>query len=387
MQRPIKVGILSPYSSIYPNLSHDFVDGLMSGLPDDYGRQIELVPEYIGQGRTNAIIEASNKLLSFHNVDIISGFASYRVLPEIVKPIEDRNRLGFFADMGEYIPYTDHISDNIFFNSLQFWQAEYALGFWAQKQFDGRGTMVMSIYEAGYQMHCAFREGYFMAGAQEIETSIIPQNRASREVMLEYFKEFITKFKKEKPAFLHALFSGTEAIDFIGLYYEHGLHKEVPLILTPHMASEEVLMGIKGVNTSIYGASLWDRHEENRANDQFKKRVLQRTGLLTNTPTLLGYEIGLALTGVFKQLQRREISEVSHILKEQRLTTPRGERSFYLDSEYSTPKVEIEKITLSGIDFRKLAIEEGRSLRYDHLVFQRMHEENVSGWLNPYLCV
>lgn len=387
MQRPIRIGILCPHSSIYPNISSDFTDGLLSALPPDYQKQIQLYPEYIGQGGGKSILESFNKLVSFHRADVITGFASYRIIPDLVPTIESRNVLGFFADMGEYIPYTHHISDNVFFSSLQFWQAEYALGYWAQKNFEGKGLIFLSLYEAGYQMHYAFREGYFMAGGKGIDVLVLPQNRPSRELMLEYFEDFIEQFRKEKPAFIHALFSGHEAVDFIGLYYEKGLHKEVPLIVSPHMASDEVLTAVNGVNTEIYGASIWSREEDSAANRKFKEAVLRQSGLLTNTPTLQGYEIGLALKGVFKQLQQRDITEVSKILKEQRITSPRGERSFYLDSDYSTPNITVEKLLLNGNGFKKIAVEEGRSLKYNDQIFGRIHEENISGWLNPYLCI
>ncbi|PIQ48632.1 MAG: hypothetical protein COW03_09150 [Cytophagales bacterium CG12_big_fil_rev_8_21_14_0_65_40_12] len=387
VQRPIRIGVLCPYSSIYPNLSSDFTDGLLSGIQADYHKHVQLIPEYVGQGGRQPIMESFNKLLSFHRVDIVSGFASYRLIPDLVPAIESRNILGLFADMGEYIPYTHHISDNVFFSSFQFWQAEYALGFWAQKNFEGKGHVLLSLYEAGYQMHYAFREGYFMAGGKEIDISVLPQNRPSRALMAEYFEDFMEKFRKEKPSFIHALFSGYEAVDFISLYYEKGLHKEVPLIVSPHMASEEVLTAVNGVNAQIYGASIWSREEDNHANRKFKEAVLRQSGLLTNTPTLQGYEIGLALTGVFKQLLKRDISEVSKILKEQRITTPRGERSFYLDSDYATPNITIEKLLLEGSIFKRLAIEEGRSLNYNDEVFGRIHKENISGWINPYLCV
>ena len=387
MQRPIKIGVLCPYSSIYPNLSSDFTDGLLSALPSDYQRQIELIPEYVSQGGSVATKSAFNKLTSFHRVDLITGFTGYRVVPDFITSLEGRNVIGLFADMGELIPDEMNMSDNLFFNSLQFWQAEYAFGHWAKKQFDGKGLIFLSLYEAGYHMHNAFQEGYFMAVGSEIDVYTIPLNRAERPVMLEYFADFIETFRKEKPAFIHPLFSGHEAVDFIGLYYEQGLHKDVPIVLSPHMGSDEVLAVVSGVNTNAYSASIWSKEEENEENKRFKQAVINQTGLATNTPTLLGYEIGLALKGVFRQLLQRDLSEVKKILKEQRIQTPRGERTFYLDSNYATPNITIEKVMLQDSSYKRLAIDEGRSLSYDHHVFSRMRKLNVSGWLNTYLCI
>ena len=133
--QPIKIGFLTPYSSIHPTLTPNIVNGFYCSMPEQYQNMFQFIPEYVKQGGGNIVKDAVQKLIQFDNVDIISGLVSYQKVPELVPFIENRKKLAFFFDMGEYIPYTQHISNHLFFNSFQLWQSEYSLGFWANKEF------------------------------------------------------------------------------------------------------------------------------------------------------------------------------------------------------------------------------------------------------------
>lgn len=171
----IKIGFLSYYSSIYPDMASDMVAGFFAALPEGIVQEnfFLFVPEYMRQAGNKYAIEGVQKLISFDRVDIISGLISYRVVPDIVQLVERQNRLGFFMDMGEYIPYNHHISDRLFFNSFQYWQSEYALGFWAHKTFGELGSVVMSLFDSGFHLQNAFRQGAILAGASAIEFSVL----------------------------------------------------------------------------------------------------------------------------------------------------------------------------------------------------------------------
>lgn len=386
LTKTLRIGILCPHSSIFPNLNHDFLDGLKSAMPNDMLNKVQFFPEFINLGGTASIDEAINRLISFHNVEVITGYIGYRHIPHYVPLIERARKLAIFAGFGEYVPHLGHVSDNIFYSGQDYWQAEYALGYWAQKQFEGKGLMTMSLYESGYQMHTSFREGYYMAGAPVIDEAVIPVNRIDRDTMNKYFEDFLEMFRKEKPAFLHSLFSGHEAVDFIGLYAAKNMHKEVPLLVSPHMASPEVLHAIKGKDITFYSGGMWGKEIDTRENKAFQESVMSKTGLAVNEMVLSGYEVGLGIKNVFRDLQKGDVSEACKILKSEKIRTPRGDRNYHLKSEISS-SVFIEKVVLSGTDVKKIVVEEGRSPSFDHTVFSRMNELNESGWQNPYLCV
>lgn len=385
-QSKIKIGVLTPYSSIFPYLTPSFVNGFYSAIPSKYQDNFQMIPEYINQGGDKIVKNAIQKLINFDNVDILSGVISYKTLPEIVPLIEQRKKLSFFMDMGEYIPYTQNISNLLFFNSFQLWQSEYALGYWAHKMYGDKGSVIMPIYDSGYHMHNAFRQGAIASGSQIIDFVILPYSEGNSQVEGQ-IENYFEKIRKEKPAYVHALFCGNEAVEFIHEFYKSGLYKDIPLIISAHMASEDILSEVKNLNMKFYSASMWNYESESIENKIFKEKFWNQTGDKANIHALLGYEMGSALFSIYPELQKRDWDTVIEHLKQLTVKSPRGERSFYLDSGYSTPLINIEKIGIGDNSIHKVLIEQGRSLKYDHSIFTEIHQENVTGWQNPYLCV
>lgn len=383
----LKIGVLTPYSSIYPNLATDFIDGLRSGIPDNLWGSVQLIPEYIHQGGKQHTLEALNKLLHFHRVDIITGFASYKIIPELIPVIERAKTIALFADIGEYVPYTHHLSDYVYYNSYQYWQAEYALGEWAAREFGDCGAICMPLYESGYHMHISFQQGLAMAGSKQVKVSTIRYMPDTPEPIGAYIDEYMRVYKREKPSFIHALFSGGDALAFMKSFYESNLHKDIPLLISPHMGSEEMLYMLQGQDIEVYGASMWNAYMNTPENHRFKQRVLSTGGQSINSFTLLGYEIALGITAVWQPLLYQMTDQVIKLLQKEIIKTPRGERAFFLDSDYSIPTIGIEKISLGKKPARKMVVSEGKPLAYNSFVYDDMHRTSVSGWLNPYLCI
>lgn len=384
----IKIGFLAPYSSIYKNLAKDIIDGFYAALPETIGQShfFELIPEYVKQGGIKETIEASQKLIYFNNVDIVSGLVNYKSVPELIPLIEQRNKLGFFLDMGENIPYNHHISDNVFFNSFQLWQAEYALGEWSYNSFGDKGTVLMSLYDAGYHLQSAFRQGGIMGGSKEMDFSVLHGDPAKPQVtenIHHFFESTYSKF----PAYLHAIFCGDEAITFLREFAQSRLNKRVPLVITAHMASEEILNEVSDLSLEMYAASMYNYSAEDSINKFFKENFVSYTGRKPNIFSLLGYEWGQAMLELIPYFEKRDFKTVAYLLKSERINSPRGQRNFYLDSKYALPVIDIEKIKIEQGKITKLSIAQGHAMKYNSYVFDEIHRENVSGWQNPYLCV
>ena len=65
----------------------------------------------------------------------------------------------------------------------------------------------------------------------------------------------------------------------------------------------------------------------------------------------------------------------------------RGKRNFGVDKNDENSSIEIGKISLQGLEYSQLIVEQGDALAYNHAVFEDIHNLRVSGWRNPYLCV
>ncbi|MDI6401771.1 ABC transporter substrate-binding protein [Balneolaceae bacterium ANBcel3] len=388
LSNKVTIGVLCPYSSTYPSLAQDFLHGLMCGLPESLHSEIRIQPEYVKQGEPQLVSAALQKFFAFHQADVVTGPVSYKTLPEYNSLIEASGKMALFTDLGEYLPHPDMISDYIFNNSFQYWQAEYAKGVWAQKEFGDRGTVLMPLYEAGYHMHSAFRHGTEFSGSEVVDYIVIPQDIKQDKEVTEYVDQLARHYEKQgRPSYLNLLFSGKDAIQILKVLAGNSYFDEIPLLVSPHMSSLEMIQQIQGEHLTMYSASMWNFESTVPENDIFRKKYISSTGTYDNVFSLLGYEVGMAVGILYPSLNSKFYADARRLLKNERLKTPRGERSFYLDSDYATPLIDIEKIQTGGSKTGRMVISRGQSLPYNHQIYREIHEECVSGWKNPYLCI
>lgn len=294
--------------------------------------------------------------------------------------------MGFFIDMGEYIPSSTAISDSLFFNSLQYWQSQYALGYWAHKEFGDKGAIIMSLYDSGYHLHSAFRQGAISAGSKAIDYCVLHGD--PRKSMVEGKVDlFFERMEKAFPSFIHAICCGSEAVEFLKAFAASGLAGKVPLLITAHMASEEILDQVANLRLQFYSSSVYNYHSEDPWNKKFKSAFEGRNGRKANVYALLGYEIGSVCLELYPYLTKRDFASVSRLLKSEVIRSPRNERSFSLTSPHAIPVIDIEKHELSGNKPYKVVVAQGKALPFNHEIYERIRRENVSGWQNPYLCV
>ena len=385
----IKVGVLFYHSTVYPNMSADLIKGFNAALPASLIKEnfFQFFPEFVQQATNKQVENTIQKLLSFHQVDIVFGLLNYKAIPLLVPIFNRYQRIGLFSDMGEYIPYTHTITDNIFFNSFQLWQSEYALGLWAQQQFGDKGSVAMGFFDCGYHLQNAFRQGTVIAGSSEIDYTVMYDPGTHHTDIAFKTNQYIDALDDNNlPSYVHAIFCGYEAVDFLKAYRHSKLYGKVPLIVSAHMAAEDILEQID-TDMELYSASMYNYHSPDALNQKFKENYLLKTGEKPNIFSLMGYELGLALLETMPTLKKKDFKELAQALKSIHIKSPRGIRNFYADSNYALPTIDIEKVSIKNRVIHKIVIEQGRALRYDHVVYEEIHKEHLSGWQNPYLCV
>lgn len=384
----VKIGFLSLYSTIYPNLNHQLVEGFV--LPFAQGpkgqKTFEFIPEYVEQGGAKAVEEAVKKLVQFHRVDVLSGLVSYQVMPQVLPILERTKKLGFFFDMGEYLPSSRILSSFVFYNSFQLWQAEFALGYWAFKEFGDKGMVVMPLYESGYQMHAAFRQGAVSAGSAAIDYCLLPYVEGQSQVT-HHADHLLETLRQSPPSYLHVLFSGTEATEFLAKFYASGLQEKIPLLVSPLMIQNEWLEPILHTGGSLYTASTWNPESPAKPNQDFVQQFRSCTGKLPGVFELLGYEMGCVFREILPELKRRDWSAVQKLLQAEVFTGPRGPVNFWPDSGFVLPELAIEKISFDQTGTHRVAVSGGKGTLYNSPAFEEIHEETKTGWQNPYLCV
>jgi branched-chain amino acid transport system substrate-binding protein len=383
----LTIGFLTPYSGIYPFFSQHLITGWLLGMGLDPVRQrtVQFIPEFTQMGGKKACEEATRKLLFFNRVDILSGLISYKSIPELVPLIEMEKKPAFFFDMGEYVPHFPYLSPDIFYASHQLWQSQYALGHWAQSTFGDGGHMIMPVYEAGYHLNSTFQQGVGAAGGTSLQLNVLPfdpQNPHQLDV-----DAIFKKWAENRPAYVHAIFCGSLGLKFLQKWIQSGLHKVIPLLVHEAMVYDDILEDIKQADLELYTSRSWMREDESKANQLFVKQFEQLACQPANIYALMGYEAGLIWKELLPHARKKDWDKVKQQLRTEVIQGPRGEKNFYPLSGFALPTSNIIKINTSGNNIHKIILDQGKGMRFDAKEFEVIHEESVTGWQNPFLCI
>ncbi|MGB3467594.1 MAG: ABC transporter substrate-binding protein, partial [Cyclobacteriaceae bacterium] len=282
------------------------------------------------------------------------------------------------------IPKFDYLSPNVFFSSNQLWQGEFALGQWAPRHFGTPGTMLMSIYEAGYNIHSSFQQGLAWSGGGEFMMKVVNADGNNPHQM--NIRPYLEEVKKVGPAFVHALFSGPLGVEFLQEWVASGLNKTIPLVVSEPMTYPEWLTDVQHLDLELYTASLYDPDDTRKSNQKFKKKFSKAAGQNTNVIALLGYEAGLLFKETYPYLKKMDYDKAKKLMQTETVKGPRGERNFYPDGGFKLPAIDIVKIKTSRSGIDRMVIGKGQALKYDETIFDDIRKAMPSGWQNPYFC-
>ncbi|PUZ24393.1 amino acid/amide ABC transporter substrate-binding protein, HAAT family [Chitinophaga costaii] len=385
--RPLKIGFLTPYSGIYPFYSAHLVLGWLLGMGLDPIRQRSVVicPEYTHQGGLQATLQAARKLLFFDQVDLLSGLISYKSMTDLVPMVESHRKTAFLFDMGEYVPHFPYLSPDIFYASHQLWQSEYALGYWAQQHYGDGGHLIMPVYEAGYHFANTFQQGIVAAGGANLHKTILPFDEQRPQAM--NLDPIFYALEKQAPPYVHAIFCGDMGNQFLVEWAQRGMHKKFPLLLNETMAYDDILQDVQHINMELYTAMMWNRDDESKENQQFVKTFEKAGQQPANIFGLMGYEAGLLWKELLTPARKGDWDTVKKALRADTIKGPRGEKNFYPLSGFALPQADIMKINITQHKIHKIIVDQGKGMHFNAPVFEAIHQECVSGWQNPFLCV
>jgi branched-chain amino acid transport system substrate-binding protein len=391
--KKLKIGFLMPYSGIYPYYGHHMMAGLQLGMQPagiHKNRAIgtvdcDFVPVFTKRGDPATLRNAMEQLLFFERVDILSGLVSYRTMPELLPLINKHHRPAIFFDLGEHIPYREAISPYVFYASQQIWQSEYALGAWSQEKFRNPGLVVMPIYESGYQLHSSFWEGVQSAGGQALHIHTLAREKSDHQVL--DLATFFDAIAKEKPAFVHGIFTGNQGLDFIRQWIQSPYYNKIPLVLIENMAYEDMLDDILETDVTFYTASSWSREDENPENQKFVHKFESSSGQKANIFALLGYEAGLFMREIHAAVLKGDTMQAIEWLHRESIKGPRGFRNFDPLNIRSLDSVNIFRMQVHNKSIRKLIVGQAGGGLMSAERRETITAQSVSGWQNPFLCV
>lgn len=278
------IGVVLPQSAHLPQLSGDFLSGLRLGLAQT-GLPINLVlAEHDGQRPALGTRQLAD-MAKRDDLLMLTAIADPDGAQALHATLAERERPLLVCDAGANIARRAVDSPFISCQSLGYWQSNHAAGVWAASNLGRRAVQAIGWRESGYDLPYAFSRGFADAGGEVLASHISFQPGQQQA-----FAGLADIVRKTRPSFVHALYSGSEAIAFAEFYRQAGLATIAPLL-------GGGFLGSPAAPASTLTAASWSGEA---AQCSAFAEGCQRTGLSLSPYTMLGYEaalrIGTALT-------------------------------------------------------------------------------------------
>lgn len=369
--KKLTVGVLLSNSSILPMAKH-FSAGLKNGLKGlNQEVELEIVPEFIGQGSRELAEAAITKLVGFDDADIITGIVSNKVGIDLSEKIANIKRPFIMNNIGEHLPDPEKFNDYMFLNSIHTWQQLWSIGQWGVQTFGKKGMYVSGLYDCGYSFQSMLSAGMeSAAGGVTMPFAIAPTPNPKETGDIAAVFEHIHIYK---PDFILATFCGKEAEIFLTQYVEQGLHKTTPLLglpflLEPFTTSEPV---------EVYTTLSLNRELKQDQLDEVSE-------VMANPFTQFGFETGLLIAQAVKDQGGKSLQKA---IAEAAIETARGRVEIEPRSNAMQSRVYLVKNTFNGIkdEISRQLISELETININHQDVQRINSQTSSFWMNPYL--
>lgn len=376
MSQKITIGVLLANSTILP-MATSFNSGLkqgLNGLRTDNDIELEIVPEFIGQGSTQQIEAAVNKLIGFYDTDVITGIISNRASGEVAEKFAKHRRPIIINNIGEHLPNPGISNDYIFLNSSHTWQQVWSMGKWAVETFGKKGMLASGLYDSGYSFPIMLQKGMETADKEaSLPFAVAPvrQYKGLADVA-----SVIPQLIGQNPDFVFATFCGEEAGIFLSEYVKHGLHKKIPLLGLPFLITP---FDAGGEEIDIYTTTSTYRTIESNETSQLAQ-------IASDPFRQFGFETGLLIKNAVK---RSHGSTLQSALSNITVDTERGNLDISPYTTGNTGRVFLLKNTYNGMKdgLTTQLIGELDAIKIDDQTIIELNEQVSSGWYNPYLSI
>lgn len=369
----LTIGLLLPVSTIIP-MARDFEQGLKQAIEDQVNLsnwEIELIPEFIGQGSKLRVEESIEKLFSYYHVDVVTGVVSNMVGMVVANKFERYKKPFIMNNIGEHMPNPALFNPYIFINSTHIWQQIWSLGYWAVKTFGNKGMFVASVYDAGYSFSNMLSLGMKAADQESTMPFSIAQltpgaKTADPRTVFEHIEMF-------QPDFIFSAFCGEEATAFQEAYANTAA-KNIPLIALPFLLQDfdhkDQELEIYTALSSTASVSMGETENEVALQDQTYYQLGKETGMI------LAEALKIKGSGnLIDALNQVKVNSDRGLLHIDAQTLGRDSQVYLLRNKHSGNRNNIKTEVV-----RKL-----ETVRINDKALNDSLQQVSSGWENPYL--
>lgn len=367
-QETIKVGVMIPRSDQYPLAPRHFLNGIKLYFTLNENRfnrgAVDLVIEDIGFGSEQVSNEKAHKLISQDQVVLIAG-VMHPVVASFVGSICDMAEIPLInSSLGEAILLDTHKRASVFYNSMQFWQSAYHLGYWAASELQNPIAVVSSWYDSGYDTARAFRIGVYEGGGEIVEEMIT--HMPDQEDPTSDIAAFLKKHEDCVPFLAYHSRLASDLLKHVGSEVKQ------PLLLPPidHQASRKEGHWVAPANSN----------QKSAEQSAFAQGMQEYLNTEADTFALLGYETGRMIYSAVKHLDKPEDDWQNQL-----------DQLISYNAETLNGKVQVD--TDSNTLTFPLAIysaENGQQqtivpVKHNDQVLYNLQTDFKSGFLNPYM--
>ncbi len=281
------------------------------------------------------------------------------------------------ATVGEHASAPGKPNPYIFYNSLNYWQANWALGAWAAQNLGRRALMISSFYESGYDGLYAFQRGFEISGGSVLETLVT--HRPAKTSDFSQIPHFIQKLK---PDVVYAAYSGQSGLDFLQAYAHAGLAGRLPLVGSSFLAEEFVSADLGRAAFGVKTCQSWAVNLAAPTNQEFQKAYQKYAGKAADIFATLGFDTAGLLVEALQLAHGRVDPAQSLIraLERASFEGPRGPLVMNANTHATGSRLYLREVRrIDGTPNNAvLDVLTGPDLPLKYGV--------KTGWLNSYLC-
>ncbi|HEX9988963.1 MAG TPA: ABC transporter substrate-binding protein [Chloroflexia bacterium] len=381
----VKVGVLLPQSVLYPRLGPNFLAGMKTCLSvlghDRAPQEISLVPENIELG-ASLDPQKGAAMLRTSRLNLLVGVLTPSVAASFQGLLAANKGLLLACNLGENVPRHDHQSQDVFYHTLGYWQANYMLGSWAATNLGPRVVCATSFYDSGYDALHAFRMGVESAGGEVVNTHISHMSGASEDLA-----PLMASIEAAKPDAVYGGYCGQHAVDFVKAYANSPLTGRVPLVGSSFLTDESLLSAQGNAALDIHTCSSWSPTLANQENSAFISAYRQNTGQSPDAFALLGFEAARLVVEAVKAAggDAGNTAKLRSALAAARFDGPRGLVSMGAQGESTGGTFHLRKVKWEGRAPQNAFARELAATPAGDAQIDALRASVKTGWLNAYL--
>jgi branched-chain amino acid transport system substrate-binding protein len=297
----LRIGILTPRSSLYPTMGFDILNGLKAGFAQSgLGNDVTLITENIGFGTDEAeIYTKAEKILLGDNADIVIACCDSRIAAMLQPLFTAAGKLLLVTNPGANLPEGWQTAPTTIVHSLNFCFNTALTG--ALAAANGTAAMAASYYDAGYnQVYC------MLTSFQQNGGSILYNHVThlqSAQFTLQPLQAFMAS--EEGTQNLLCLFSADMATLFYKEMATLQQNQACQLFVAPMLLEETLIEELSNEVSvaNIQGYTPWLSTLTNAHNQQFLAAYQAAHGKRSNLFALLGWDSATIIERFSHQLK------------------------------------------------------------------------------------